>query len=333
MYIMQGLHGSIRCSAYYLLPMPCSFLVGTTGKIVIISSKHASIQSASLNFVQARSRNSTTAFRVNLTRGCEGALVSDAVTFPNGSYTYRLVGTDINGVPFDYNTKRIVTYRQPDVGQFSFKHIESLAVEINTEEVTNIEYDFTNRGAYDTNFDFIVNPVEGLAAHIEPSSLLVAAGSTVKLQVLLRAIDCRTIKQGTVNVTAQLSCTGQQIQAPSRSITCQQPEFSFDAIGTLALEMDRDEIVKLEYNFTNRGAYNKTFNFSVNAPEGFATRIDPSSSLVAAGTTVKLQVLLRVIHSSIKRGTLHTVNIMMSTISTGKQISIQAPTRSLFIVS
>ena len=303
---------------------------------MIISSKHGSIQSAFLNFVQAKSRNSTTAFRVNLARGCKGALVSDAVTLPNGSYTYRLVGTDIDGVSFEYNTKRIVTYRQPDVGQFLFESIISSLVEIDTDDVATIEYDFTNRGAYDTNFDFIVNSSEGLAALIEPSSLLVAAGTTVKLQVLLRIIDCHTVKRSTietVNLTAQISCTGQQIQAPSILVTYRQPgngEFSFDAVGSLALEIDRDEIVKLEYNFTNRGAYNKTFTFSVNAPEGFATRIDPSSSSVAPGTTVNVQVLLRVIHSSIKRGTLYAVNVT-STICTGQQV--QAPTRSLVIVS
>ena len=318
---------------------PCSFLVGTTGKIVTISSKHGSIRSASLKFVQARSKNSIIAFRVNLTRSCEGALVSDAATFPNGSYTYRLIGTDIDGVPFEYNARRIVTYRQPDVGQFSFKPIKNIAVEIDTDEVANIDYDFTNRGAYDTNFDFIVNAPESVAVHVEPSSSLVAAGTTVKLQVFLHVIDYRTIKRSTlhtINVTAQISCTGQQIQAPSRSITYRQPdsgEFSFNAVGSLALEMDTDEIMKLEYNFTNRGAYNKTFNFSVNTPEGFATRIDPSNSLVAAGTTIKVQVLLRVIHSSIKRGTLYTVSVMMSTISTGQHISIQAPTRLLLIVS
>ncbi len=275
---------------------------------------------------------------MNLTRGCEGALVSDAVTFPNGSYTYRLVGTDIDGVPFEYNTKRIVTFGQSDVGEFSFEPIVSSVVEMDTDEVTNIEYDFTNRGAYDTNFDFTVNAPEGLVAHIEPSSSLVAAGTTIKLQMFLRVIDCRAIMirrsiVHTVDVTAQISCTGQQIQAPSRSITYRQPDngdFLFNALGSLALEMDRDEIVKLEYNFTNRGAYNKTFNFSVNAPEGLATHIDPSNLLVSAGATVKVQVLLRVIHSFVKRGTLHTVNVM-STICNGQKI--QAPARSLLIVS
>jgi hypothetical protein len=207
---------------------------------------------------------------------------------------------------------------------------------MDTDEVAKIEYDFTNRGAYDTNFDFIVNAPEGLAAHIEPSHSLVAAGTTVKLQVILRVINCRAIKKSTVhsvNATAQISCTGQQIHASSRSIAYRKPdsgEFSFSTIGSLALEMDRDEIVKLEYNFTNRGAYNKTFNFSVNAPEGFDARIEPSNLLVSVGATVKVQVLLHVIHSSIKRGTLHTVNVM-STICNGQKI--QAPARSLLIVS
>lgn len=300
---------------------------------MIITSKHDTIQSASVEFVQARNKYSTiTVTRANLTKGCEGTLVSDVLTFPNGSFTYRLVGTDIDGIPFKYNSKHIVTFRQSDVGEFSFNPDTSSAVEMDTDEIVKLEYDFTNRGAYDTNFDFFVNTPEGLASNIEPSSLLVAAGATIKLNVFLRVTDC-PIKRSTVNVTAQVSCTEQQIQAPVRSVTYRQPnngEFSFEPVGSLAFEMDRDEILKLEYNFTNMGAYNKTFNFSANAPEGFITRIDPSSLLVAAHTTVKLQVLLRVINSSIKRGTLHAVNVT-STICTGRQI--QAPMRSVLIVS
>ena len=228
-----------------------------------------------------------------------------------------------------------MTFRQPDVGGFSFEPVINSAVEMDTDEIVKLEYDFANRGAYGTNFNFYVNANEGLAANIEPSSLLVAAGATVKLNVFLRVTDC-PIKQSiihTVNVTAKVSCTEQQIQAPVRSVTYRQPdngELSFQPVGSLVLEMDRDEILKLEYNFTNMGAYNKTINFSTNTPEGFATRIDPSSLVVAARATVKLQVLLRVIHSSVKRGTLHAVNVT-STICTGQQI--KAPTRSILIVS
>ena len=323
--------------AYYIIVI-CSFLIiiiGTAGRIVIITSKLSSIQSAYLDFVPRRSGSSTIMPRVNLTKGCEGTLVSDVLTFPNGSYTYHITGTDIDGVPFKYHSKRIVTYRQPIAGEFSFEPVASLAVEMDTDEIAKIEYDFTNRGAYDTNFDFIVNTPDGLATRIDPSSLLVAPGTTVKLQVSLHVIDC-PIKRGTlhtVKVTAQISCTEQQIQAPTRSVTYRQPEngeFLFEPVGSIGLEMDRDEIVKLDYKFTNRGTYNKTFKFLVNAPEGLATHIDPSNLLVAAGVTVKLQVLLRVIHSSIKRGTLHTVNVTAIS-CTGQQI--QAPAKSVFIVS
>ena len=197
------------------------FNIGTTGRIVIITSEFSSIRSASLDFVQARSKNSTITVRVNLTKGCEGALVSDVLTFPNGSYTYRMIGTDIDGVPFKYNSKRVVTFRQPDdIGEFSFEPVTSLALEMDRDEIVTLDYNFTNRGTYNKTFNFSVNASEGLATRIDPSSLLVAAGATVKLQVLLR-VTHSSIKRGTlhtVNVTATISCTGQQIQAPTRSV-------------------------------------------------------------------------------------------------------------------
>ena len=263
---------------------------------MIITSKHDSIRSASLHIVQARSTDTTTTIRANLTKGCEGALVSDVFNFPSGSYTYHLVGTDIDGVPFKYNTKHMATYRLPDFGELSFEPVGNLATEMDRDKIMKLEFSFTNRGPYNTNFNFLVNAPESLATCIEPSNSLIAAGATIKLQVQVCVIDCTHIEQGTlhtINVTAKISCTGQQIQAPTRLITYRQPdirEFSFEPVGKLAIEMDRDEITKLEFNFTNRGAYNETFNFSVNTPEGLATRIDPSNLLVAAGTTVKLQV-------------------------------------------
>ena len=101
--------------------------------------------------------------------------------------------------------------------------------------------------------------------------------------------------------------------------------FSFKSTG---VEMDIDGI-KLDFNLINHWTYDLYFDFSGNAPEGFAIRVDPLNALIVAGGSAKVQMLLRVIHSSIWRESLHTLSISASTCS-GHMLST---TRVIAIVS
>ena len=188
----------------------------------MISSDHNLIQSALLNIVD---RSGIIVKHINLTKDCKGykAFFSDAVTFPSGSYFYRLVGVDIDGVAFRYDVKERITYRQPDIGAFSFVPLGGLAVEVDVDESVTLEYNFTNRWKYNTNFSFTGCAPDGFSSSIEPEHALVTAGGAVKVQLLVRVVS-PSIRPGTshtvMNVTAT-TCSGHQIHAPSRTVTIQ----------------------------------------------------------------------------------------------------------------
>ena len=198
------------------------YAAGTSENIIVISSDHKHIQSASLNIVD---RSGTVIKHVNLTKGCKDykAFISDAVTFPSGSYFYHLVGTDIDGVAFEYPSTERITYQQPNIEAFSFKPFGGLAVEMNLEGSVTLEYSFTNNWKYRSNFSFSGCMPDVFSFSIEPEHTLVTAGGSVKVQLLIRVIDGSSISSGSshaVNVTAT-TCSGQQIHAPTRTITIQ----------------------------------------------------------------------------------------------------------------
>ena len=183
---------------------------------MIISSDHDLIRSATLNIVDS---DGIIIEHKNLIKG-KGAFISDAVTFPSGSFFYQLTGIDIDDIAFKYNRRERITFAPPDIGAFSFIPLEELAVEMDLESSKTLEYNFINRWKYDTNFSFSGSVPDGFSYSIEPEHALVVAGGAVKVQLLVRVID-QFIKPGTsysVNITAA-TCSDQQIDAPTKIIT------------------------------------------------------------------------------------------------------------------
>ena len=200
------------------IPKNFFFSAGISEKIVIITSDYALIQSATLNIVDS---DGIIIKHINLIKG-DGAFVSDAVTFPSGSYFYQFTGIDIDGIAFKYDRRERITFMPPDIGAFSFIPLGELAVEIDLESSMTLEYNFTNHWKYDTNFSFSGSVPDGFSSRIEPEHALVIAGGSVKVQQLLpiHVID-QSIKPGTshsVNITAS-TCSDQQIDAPTKIVT------------------------------------------------------------------------------------------------------------------
>ena len=97
--------------------------------------------------------------------------------------------------------------------------------------------------------------------------------------------------------------------------------------------MERDEILMLSFNFTNHWTYSTNFNFTGNTPlppDGFASLVKPQYTLVVAGGTVKVEMLVCVIHQSIKQGTMHRVSVSASTCGGD---AVQSASKTVAIVS
>ena len=130
-----------------------SYNVGTAGKIAVFSSANYSMEYATLNLVNEAENILK---HVSLIKECSGALVSDTVTFPTGSFSYYLVGTDTSGIAFNsYHMKQQVTFQQP---HFDYDSVLSFdahsAVEMDIDEIFTLNFNFTNHWTYSTYFNF-----------------------------------------------------------------------------------------------------------------------------------------------------------------------------------
>ena len=196
--------------------------IGTSENIIVISSDHEHIQSASLNIID---RYGIIIKHIKLTKGCKGykAFFSDPVTFPSGSYIYQLAGKDIDGVAFEYRSSERIIFQQPDIVAFSFESLGGLAIQMELDGSVTLEYNFTNNWQYHSNFSFSGIMPDGFSFSLVPDHALVTAGGSVKVQLLVRVSDNSSISRGishAINVTAT-TCSGQQIRAPTKTITIQ----------------------------------------------------------------------------------------------------------------
>ena len=110
----------------------------------------------------------------------------------------------------------------------------------------------------------------------------------------------------------------------------QSSDFSLSSNESSVVEMDRDEILKMNFIFTNNWMHNTYFNFTGSVPNGFINSIRPPYALVPVGASVNVEMLLRIVHSSINRGTSHRVTL--STSSCGSNIT-HSISKTIVIVS
>ena len=189
------------------------YILGTAGNIAIISSVHSHIQSASLDIVKTGGHIVKS---ISLTKGCEGAFISDTVNFPYGSYSYHLAGTDKSGTAFEYDIPQQITFQPPD---FEFKVIGGATVEMDRDEIIKVDFNLTSHWTYDIHFNFSGDIPEGFAVHVEPLNALLLAGGSVKVEVLLRVIHS-SIRWGsfhTMSVSAS-TCSGHVIQSTTITV-------------------------------------------------------------------------------------------------------------------
>lgn len=168
-------------------------------------------------------QNNTIVKQISLNKECDGALVSDCIDIPVGTYLYHLVGTDTLGIPFDYNMKEEVTFQRPTPYSSnitaSFAHADGLAIEMEKDEILKMNFTFINSWKYDAYYNFTGSAHSGFRYLIRPAYALVPAGGQVNVEMMLRLTD-QSIKRGTshsVNISASI-CESDIIHSLSMTV-------------------------------------------------------------------------------------------------------------------
>ena len=151
---------------------------------------------------------------------CRGVLVSDDVIFPEGSFTYHLVGRDTGGNEFSYNTRNNVTFVSniPFLSRFSVVETSSSEKTINLFKALNLTYIFLNSNLYASGFSLSTGEaLPGLTKRVYPERVVVPGGGTATAVVQL-AVTNENATTGTgrdITLTASNDCltltTGKQV--------------------------------------------------------------------------------------------------------------------------
>ena len=179
------------------------------------------IGSAVLNLVNVT--DNRVLIQLNLTKECSGYFVSNHTSIPEGSFSYHLAGTDIEGATFNYDMKKKVRFEQPHFqsSDFSLSSNESSVIEMDRDALLKLNFTFTNKRIHDirsahsslcdTYFNFTGSVPNGFINYIRPPYALVAGGASVQVEMLLRILHS-SINRGTSHrVTLSTSLPGSNI--------------------------------------------------------------------------------------------------------------------------
>ena len=187
----------------------------------MVSSSANNIGSAALNLMNVT--DNSILMQLSLTKECSGALVTNHTSIPAGSFLYHLVGRDTDGVPFTYDTKKRVKFELPHArvqsSDVSFSSSESSMIEIERDEISKINFNFTNNWMYDAYFNFTGHVPNGFISIVKPPYALVVAGGSLRVEMLIRVVHT-SISGGTfhnVSVSAS-SCGSEMIQNASKTV-------------------------------------------------------------------------------------------------------------------
>lgn len=141
-------------------------MTGTSGKVALTTSHASEISSLSLNEMDSNGVQQI----IPLTK-CSNAFTT-SYRFRPGSFNYHLLGTDTNGIKFDYNLNKTATFRRNGSGLYQFQALNRSEITIEYTEQFSCQYRIQselNIGA--TNFTFTLLGGEGFASSVDPTSV------------------------------------------------------------------------------------------------------------------------------------------------------------------
>ena len=174
---------------------------------MIISNRAALVESARLEFTDVAG----TVLRSVPVSVCDGVLVTDDMIFPEGSFTYHLVGRDTGGNEFSYNTRNNVTFVSniPFLSRLSLVGTGNSKVTINRFETLNLTYSFQNSNLYASGFSLSTGEaLPGFSKRVYPERVVVPGGGTATVVVRV-AVTSESVAIGTtrnITLTASNDC-------------------------------------------------------------------------------------------------------------------------------
>ena len=190
--------------------------LGTGDKIAVLTSQADRIQEPKLELVD---RLGDVKHSFPLSR-CSGALVSDQIYYPPGSFIYHLVGKDSNKVDFDYDTKVNATFLHSET-VYTLRGTGPSVVELERGSVAELYFTLVNSNNIGSKFNFSTNDVVGYSSQVTSTEAEVAAGKSIAITVQVQ-LSCSTVTSGSstrITLIATDSCV--QLTA-SKTVTLKE---------------------------------------------------------------------------------------------------------------
>ena len=164
--------------------------LGTGGKIAVLTSQADRIQEAKLELVD---RFGDVKHSFPLSR-CSGALISDQIYYPPGSFIYRLVGKDCHKVDFNYDTKVNVTFLHSEMS-YTLHGTGPSVVELERDSIAELSFTLISSNDFGSKFSISTKNVVGYSSRVTSTEAEVAAGKSTIVTVQVR-LSSSTIASG-----------------------------------------------------------------------------------------------------------------------------------------
>lgn len=145
---------------------------------------------------------------------CKGTFVSDQLSFPLGSYTYDITGTDVSGVPFTLENKGSATFEK---NENLYKLTgDASPITVRAGHDFKVVYTLSNGGKFCTKFKINVPKIDGfeLSVHPNKGEVTVQGESSVKVTITGRATSAAGGSTHKISITASNDCSTLKSEKP-----------------------------------------------------------------------------------------------------------------------
>jgi hypothetical protein len=193
------------------LPPAC-----TEGVITVETAQIDDIRSTSLQLVDTGSGEVLSTAPLHR---CANQLLGN-VSFPQATVSYRAVGTDSSGRPFDASLSKTATFTQLEGAKFRVEMEGESHIEVEQGQTMTITVTVHNHHTSEGHYSFTAEPVEGFRQAFRPTSLVVAPGETGSVNLVILQLSTVAGTTHTFTTTVTDGCV---IHSVSKAVTLVEP--------------------------------------------------------------------------------------------------------------
>jgi len=185
--------------------------IGSSGRLLIVTSKANFFSTAIINLL-ASSRDIVQSGELSI---CDQGLFT-AMTYPSGTYTLQITGTDTLGSPLSYTLPRSTTFPTGDYDlEFQEPGESSFDVTDSTTLISSLNVG--NSNSYPSTFSF-TGEMPGFIVTVSPASALIPANGNVSIEITTVVGDV-TLIEGSSHTLSVEASNGCSIFNTSKNIT------------------------------------------------------------------------------------------------------------------